>query len=385
MDTVPGLQGNDSSALLSEFSLNILRRILPRALRLFRNEVHEIMYVQNVSAGKNTGDAGLHALVDNGAVRNRVDFHPGGAGKLILRNQSNGEKKRITGIALLRSRNRLPVRTNLRDGDRRNMLLSLYVHHGMGKLQRDSEIVQTLDNVALQTTRIRHQLRNDLHLRAFQRHPPCHDQSDVTGSQNDNLASRHIALDVHQALCGSRRENSRGPISRNIQGASRSLPASHRKDDGSRLNLKNSFLPVHRGHHAVLRNVHDHRAQPVLDSEFPDLVNESSRVLRTRQLLLKSPEAEAVVDALIQNAAEFCIPLQNQNVLYALFSCRRSCRKTCGTSANDYNLFLHHTSPTSFVLSRTMLDFPPLFVISSSGSPSSLARMSITFGLQKPA
>ena len=92
------------------------------------------MYMQHISAGKNARDAGFHAFIDIRPACNRIDFHARGSRQLVLRNQSDRQKQGIAGIALLGPRNRFPVRSDLRDGNRRDVLFSLNVYNGMGEL-----------------------------------------------------------------------------------------------------------------------------------------------------------------------------------------------------------------------------------------------------------
>ena len=74
------------------------------------------------------------------------------------------------------------VRTDFCNRDSLDTVFALNVDDGVAELQRDAEIIQTLYDVSLQTTGVRHQFGNYLDLRAFQRHAACHDQTNVTGT-----------------------------------------------------------------------------------------------------------------------------------------------------------------------------------------------------------
>ena len=73
----------------------------------------------------------------------------------------------------------------------------------MAQLQRDAEILQTLDDVSLKAAGIGHQFCNDLHLCTFKRHAAGHDQADVSGAEDDDFLTWHKAFHVDQALGGS--------------------------------------------------------------------------------------------------------------------------------------------------------------------------------------
>ena len=104
------------------------------------------------------------------------------AAQFVLRDQSAGEKQGVAGVALLGSRNRFAVRTDFCNRDSLDTVLPSMSMTVVAELQRDAEIIQTLYDVSLQTTGVRHQFGNYLDLRAFQRHAACHDQTNVTGT-----------------------------------------------------------------------------------------------------------------------------------------------------------------------------------------------------------
>ena len=82
-------------------------------------------------------------------------------------------------------------------------MLSFYINHCMTQLQRNLKVIQTLYNISLQSTGIRHQLCNHFHLRPFKCHTSRHDQTDITGSKDHNFFSRHIAFHIDKALGSS--------------------------------------------------------------------------------------------------------------------------------------------------------------------------------------
>ena len=68
-------------------------------------------------------------------------------------------------------------------------------------------------------------------------------------------------------------------------------------------------------------------------------------IFRTGHGLSKAGQAEAVVDALIQNAAQPRLAFQNQNVPDAAFMESRSGSKAGRTAADDNYLSFHRVHP----------------------------------------
>ena len=100
-------------------------------------------------------------------------------------------------------------------------------------------------------------------------------------------------------------------------------------------------------------------------------------------------QPEAVVDALVQNTAQFGVALQNQNILHARMPCGKRCGKPGRTAAQNHEICVFHLGhPPFYRLSLSMpaimRDAPPDFVMFSIDSPNSRAKISITRGLQKP-
>ena len=75
-------------------------------------------------------------------------------------------------------------------------------------------------------------------------------------------------------------------------------------------------VAVHGGDRLVAGQVQHHGVQLVGDTELLRLLNEAGRVLGAGQLLLEGVQAEAVVDALVQNAAQLVVPLEDEQVLH---------------------------------------------------------------------
>ena len=66
-------------------------------------------------------------------------------------------------------------------------------------------------------------------------------------------------------------------------------------------------------HASVAANFEHHGVQAVLDAEGFHLADEAFGVFRPGQLLLEDVQAEAVVDALLEDASQFPVPLEDQD------------------------------------------------------------------------
>ena len=72
---------------------------------------------------------------------------------------------------------------DLGNGDRLEALAAADVGDGMRQKKRDVIVLKTLDDVAVEAARKRHQLDTREHLSALERHPARHDEADIAGAQ----------------------------------------------------------------------------------------------------------------------------------------------------------------------------------------------------------
>ena len=82
------------------------------------------------------------------------------------------------------------------------------------------------------------------------------------------------------------------------------------------------------------------------DVPLHGLIDEALGIFRAGQLLLKGMEAEAVVDALVEDAAELRIALQNQDVLAARVVRGDRRGKARRAAADDEHVDLFHFVPS---------------------------------------
>jgi len=79
----------------------------------------------------------------------------------------------------------------------------------------------------------------------------------------------------------------------------------------------------------------NHGVQLHLHAGALEHLNKASGILRAGELLAKAVQTKAVVDALVQNAAQFFVALQNKDVAQTAFPCLAGSSKTRRTAANN--------------------------------------------------
>ena len=146
----------------------------------------------------------------------------------------------------------------------------------------------------------------------------------------------------HEPLDGARRVDARRTRPRRHQRPARTLAAAHGENHGARLvDLEPAAWRHRRDLRTAVRlrrDVQHHRAADNRDAERIRLVDKPLRVFGAGQLLLEAVEPEAVVDALLQNAARRVVTLEDKDVRRA-----RLLRGTCGgesrrTRAHDKHI-----------------------------------------------
>ena len=178
----PVFAGNRENLPGGSLALDVEGRLLPGDFRFLRHIVHQIVDMEDVSAGEHPGDGSLAAFVHHRPVGDRVQFHPGFLGKLVFGDESHGQQQGIAGDQFFRAGDGPFVRAYGGDGDPFHPFFAVDFHHRVAQLQGDAEILQALDNVPGQAPGIGHQLANSFHLGPFQGHAPGHDKPNVPGA-----------------------------------------------------------------------------------------------------------------------------------------------------------------------------------------------------------
>ena len=226
------------------------------------------------------------------------------------------------------------------------------IHHGMREEQGNIKIVEALLDVSRKTARIGHQLADCLHLGALKRHSSCHDQADIARAEDDDLTAGHNALHIDVLLCRARGIDARRTCARNAERTLGTLAAAHCEDHGARLDLKDAHGGTSRHYGTVRAQLGDHRVGHIGDLSFLHHFCVAVGVFGSGQLLAEAVQAEAVMDALAQDAAERNVSFQNENVPLPHIVGGDGGGKACGTSADNDKLFfdLFHCNHPHFLV-----------------------------------
>ena len=126
-------------------------------------------------------------------------------------------------------------------------------------------------------------------------------------------------LHIQKALRRASGVHAGRALARDGDGPARALAAAHRQHDSPRLERLGAARSAQRAHGgAARRRPRAARPAPIVSSRTStarggQLFDEAARVFRAGELLAEAVQAEAVVDALIQNAAELTVPLEEQD------------------------------------------------------------------------
>ena len=204
----------------------------------------------------------------------------------------------------------------------------------MGEVEGDVKVLQALDDVPVQSAGIGHHFHAGQHLGAFQGHAAGHDQADVAAAQDHNPLAGQIAFHVDIALGGAGGEHARRTSAGDGDGAPGALPAAHSQHDGlGLLHAVAGGLAYHM-YLALRGHLQHHGIQPHFHAGLRQQVGKTGGVLRPAEFFLKILQAKAAVDALVQDAAQLLVTLDDQDLFQALFPGGAGRRQTGGAAAD---------------------------------------------------
>ena len=162
------------------------------------------------------------------------------------------------------------------------------------------------------------------------------------GAQDHDPLAHHEAFHVHEALGGAGGVDAGGAGAGNADGAPGAFPAAHGQDHGLGLEGLQTVLGADDVDAAVVADLQDHGVEPVFDAQGLQLADEALRVFGAGQFLLEDVQAEAVVDALHQDAPELAVPLEDQDVPGAALVGLDGGGQACWPTAHDDDLVCVH-------------------------------------------
>ena len=298
--------------------------------------------MENVAAGINACLLGSSVLVDSRTARNSVQLYAGTLCELVLGKKSAGKEKRIAFDILALFWNDAQMLVNLGNRNTFNSLLSVYLGYRVAEFERNSEVVQALNDVSVKSAGIRHKLAYELDICSFKRHSSRHNETDVSRAENDNILSGHFALYVDKSLRRARRIHACGAFAGNVELSATSFATAHRKHNSTCVNSKHSVLAVHSrddvsAAFALLDSEH-HSLYDIRDFPFDNHFLISVRVFGSCQLLAETMKPEAVVNTLAENSAEPFVTFDYKYILYATVISGNGSRHSRGASTYDGNI-----------------------------------------------
>src|SRR5699024_6545042 len=132
------------------------------------------------------------------------------------------------------------------------------------------------------------------------------------------------------------------PAAGDVQSAAGALPAAHGQHHGFGVQLEQAVGAVHGGDGLVGGQVQHHGVELIGDAQLPGLGDVAGGVLGAGQLLPEGVQAKAVVDALVQDAAQFAVPLQDQQVLHPVPARFDGGGQAGGPAADDDKVYVFH-------------------------------------------
>ena len=312
-----------------------------RMVALVGHEIDQVVNMERVSAGEQARRARLKIVVDDGAARHGVERHTCVGRKRIFGNKAHGKQQRVTRNAALGAWNRRVMVIDLAHDNGFELRGAFNAHDRRRRMQRNAEVIEALHDIASQAARRGVDFEYAGHARACEREAARHDEADVARTKNHHIAARSATLQVHEVLRRSGREHARGARARRSERASAAFTRARRKHRRTRRNgllalrrhdfnrnVARAFATVFHAQHAcIANNVH------IETLERRELARS---IFGTGEFLAKTVQAEAVVNALLQNAAlvAFAIDEHHARALARSRSGRRDARRAAADNGD---------------------------------------------------
>ena len=108
------------------------------------DEVHQVVDMEDVAAGKNAGNRGLQEFIHHGSAGAGMKFDAGLFAQGVFRQKADGEQKGVHGKGFFRTGNRPAVFIHLGDGHGAHPFPPLDVCDRVGQIEGNLKILQAL-------------------------------------------------------------------------------------------------------------------------------------------------------------------------------------------------------------------------------------------------
>ena len=277
------------------------------------------------------------------------------------------------------------MRVHLCDLHAREPVGAEHARDRVAQVQRDVIVVQALVDVARQTRGGGLGLVHAEHLRALKRQAARHDEPDVAAAEDDAAAGRQLAEQVRKVLRGAGREHARRARAVDKDLLCRALAAAGGQHERARLVAGDAVAADGADRKAAGRFLHarDEGLRARLDLQLLEPVDEALDIFRPCQPLAEARKAEAVMNALLEHAAQTHLALDEQHVRAVFVRGDGGC-EPARAAADDDDVIHHACTSPDFVGPNVMGASAEDLRTSLSGTPRNSAMMRTTCGEQNP-
>jgi len=175
-------------------------------------------------------------------------------------------------------------------------------------------------------------------MRAFKGQAARHNHADIARTKDDDLFAGHIAFHVHPALGSASGIDAVRAHAWDANLGAGAFAAAHRQHDRAGFNFNIAVFFAGKEQMALGRYVHHHRVQQHFHVQAHHLFDKVLSVSRTRQVFFQKLQTKPIMDALQQNAAQFRVAFNNQNIIRAGFLGFNRRRNAAWAAANHNNI-----------------------------------------------
>ena len=277
------------------------RRPRPGREALERSPIGDVVDMQDVAAGEDARDGGHQRLVDDRPAGQGRERDAGPLRQLVLGDEADREQQRVAGD--LRSVPGIGARpSSTRAHDDETPVAAADLDDGRARARAGCRSPQALADVAFEAARPGQDLEDAFDLEPLEEEAAGHDQADVARAQDDGLVPDPEVVEVDEVLGRARGEDAGRPGPGDADHLPRPFAAAHGQDDGPG---PEEPVAVARGdaEEPVGPEVQDHGPRRIPTPLADDVLGQPLGVLGPADRLLVEEEAEAVVDALVEDAA----------------------------------------------------------------------------------
>ena len=185
------------------------------------------------------------------------------------------------------------------------------------------------------------------HLGALQRQPPCHDETDIPAAENDAFFGGEQPQQVGEMLRrpGGKDPGGAGAVDGHLLCCP--FPAAGGQNKRLGMDLFQSLAVHRRDEKALLLffDAGDKGEGQRLDLQGTELIDEAAGIFGAGELFAVAHQTEAVMDALLEDAAETGLPFQQQH-LGAVFAGSYGSGQPRRASADNENINRTHRLPS---------------------------------------